>query len=128
MGDFVRSIRNGTNTGYSRAELTSRQFFDFVHPDDVSSTLQRLERLREGSNVIDFSNRYRCRDGSWRWLQWRCIPLPEQELIYESARDITQQLEFDRELRDARRFRDRIAEVVPCVLYVYDFELQRNVY
>ncbi len=77
--------------GYSRDELLSRGFLEFVHPDDHASTLREVERLAQGEEVVDFQNRYRAKDGSYRWLAWRSAPLAEQGLIYAVARDITEQ-------------------------------------
>ena len=77
--------------GYSREELLSRSFIEFVHPDDRASTLAEVERLAQGIAVVDFQNRYRARDGTYRWLAWRSVPVPERGLIYAVARDITRQ-------------------------------------
>ncbi len=77
--------------GYSREELLSRSFMEFVHPDDRASTLREVERLAQGYAVVDFQNRYLARDGSYRWLAWRSAPWAEKGLIYAVARDITEQ-------------------------------------
>lgn len=75
--------------GYSREELLSRSFLEFVHPDDREGTLREVENLASGRVVVDFKNRYRGRDGGYRWLAWRSTPLPESGLIYAVARDVT---------------------------------------
>lgn len=82
--------------GWSVQELLSRPFLDFVHPDDVEPTLRELEKLREGVPTIHFENRYRCADGSYRWLSWTSAP-DERGTLYAIARDVT----AERELRDA---------------------------
>ncbi|GIU95531.1 MAG: hypothetical protein KatS3mg012_1988 [Gaiellaceae bacterium] len=76
--------------GYSAEELLSRPFLDFVHPDDVEATLAAVAELtQEGRDVLDFRNRYRTKDGSYRWLEWRTKPdLAARELI-AVARDVT---------------------------------------
>jgi len=71
-------------------ELYSRPFLDFVHPDDREITVAEMKRLSEGANTISFENRYRCRDGSYRWLLWNATPLLSQQVIYADARDITE--------------------------------------
>jgi len=78
--------------GYEEGELLSRRFIEFVHPDDRRQTLERLAGLSEGQAVIDFKNRYRAKDGSWRWLAWRSSPADEDGLIYAAARDITEEM------------------------------------
>jgi PAS domain S-box-containing protein len=76
--------------GYTRDELLSRSFLEFVHPDDRESTLREVENLARGRVVVDFQNRYRSRDGGYRWLAWRSTPVAELGLIYAVARDITE--------------------------------------
>lgn len=73
--------------GYSSADLEGRRFLDFVHPDDLPATLAAVSDLSGQKEVLDFTNRYRCKDGSWRWIEWRSRP--KGNLIYAAARDIT---------------------------------------
>lgn len=73
--------------GYRGTEITGRLFIDFVHPDDVERTLAEHERLKNNGDMQLFENRYRCRDGSYRHIEWRAIP--KGNLVYAAARDIT---------------------------------------
>ncbi len=59
--------------GYTKEELFARPYLDFVHPDDLESTIATAKRLGEGVPAVDFTNRYRCRDGSYRWLNWHSV-------------------------------------------------------
>jgi PAS domain S-box-containing protein len=79
----------GRTLGYRDDELLGRPFLDFVHPQDVDSTLGAVASLADGQVVTDFENRYRASDGSWRWLVWRSMPSDDGRLIYACARDIT---------------------------------------
>jgi len=85
--------------GYSRDELLARPFVEFVHPEDRDKTLDELRRLSQGIPTAHFENRYRCKDGSYRWLSWVAMPEPTQGLIYATALDITEQK------RESERFR-----------------------
>ena len=76
--------------GYSALELITKPFLKFVHPEDVEATLIEIEKLKHGIPSINFENRYRCRDGSYRRLQWSATPSHQKEFIYAIARDITQ--------------------------------------
>ncbi|MBX3702642.1 MAG: PAS domain S-box protein [Steroidobacteraceae bacterium] len=78
-----------TTLGWSEQELLARPFLDFVHPDDRVATTAELERLAYGMPTLSFENRYRCKDGSFRWLSWKAQPQADAGLIYATARDVT---------------------------------------
>lgn len=76
--------------GWTREELCSRPFVEFVHPEDRDATLAATARLAGGSHLVSFENRYACKDGSYRRLLWRAqAPRSASELIIASARDMT---------------------------------------
>ncbi len=75
--------------GYSERELCTRPFIEFVHPEDREATRAEIEANRGERRTIQFENRYRTKDGTYRWLQWNAIPVPEEQLIYAVARDVT---------------------------------------
>jgi PAS domain S-box-containing protein len=76
--------------GYRSDELLARPFLDFVHPDDQAATLEAVGTLAAGVEVTGFENRYRCRDGSYKWILWKAIAAPEDGLIFAAARDISE--------------------------------------
>ena len=76
--------------GYPLDELTGRLWLDFVHPEDRARTLAAGEQLLHGEDVKLFVNRYRCRDGSWRWIEWHCTPDTDRQQIFAVARDVTE--------------------------------------
>src|SRR4030095_16407663 len=91
-------------------ELLARPYMDFVHPDDRSVTTDEAARARGGHHVIAFENRYRHKDGSYRWLEWAAAPYPGEKVTYAAARDITDRKEatetiqrYSRDLAAARR-------------------------
>jgi PAS domain S-box-containing protein len=61
-----------------------------VHPDDQEATAREMRKLAQGEPKAAFTNRYRCKDGSYRTLQWRAAP-DEAGLIYATARDSTEE-------------------------------------
>ncbi|RPI13794.1 MAG: PAS domain S-box protein [Acidobacteriales bacterium] len=75
--------------GYSLEDLTLRPFMDFVHPDDAAATRRQFEGLIRGESTLFFVNRFRCADGSHKWLEWSAAPVPDKQLIFAIARDIT---------------------------------------
>jgi two-component system, sensor histidine kinase and response regulator len=76
--------------GYETAELLGTPYLEFVHPDDRQATLAEAQRLSDGAETIAFENRFRCRDGSYRWLHWAARPSLGDQTIYAAARDITE--------------------------------------
>ena len=77
--------------GWSEAELLSRPYMEFVHPDDRAATNIEARKLSEqGLELLYFENRYFHKDGTLRWLMWTSTPSPEHQVIYGAARDITE--------------------------------------
>jgi len=98
--------------GFSREELMSRPFIEFVHPDDRERTLAQNARVRAGGQATGFENRYRCSDGSYRWFHWNAAPHVAGGVIYSSARDITARKEAEAERdRLVGRLEASLAEV-----------------
>lgn len=92
--------------GFSREELLSTPFIDFVHPDDRERTLSESARAFAGNGSVTFTNRYRCRDGSYRWIEWNSSAHPGEELVYFVARDVTDRKRAEESLLAAEsRFR-----------------------
>jgi PAS domain S-box-containing protein len=85
--------------GWTTDELMAQPYLDFVHPDDRVATLAEAQRLATGAETIAFENRYRCKDGTYRWLSWKATPLTGQKLIYAAARDITDRRQAEEEVR-----------------------------
>ncbi len=83
--------------GFTREELMSRPFIEFVHPDDRERTLAQNRRVRGGEQALSFENRYLCKDGSFRWFLWNATPDPTGRVIYSVARDITARKRADEE-------------------------------
>ncbi|MEY3442867.1 MAG: hypothetical protein RLZZ519_1148 [Bacteroidota bacterium] len=107
-----------TCLGYSREELLAYPYVDFVHPEDKEATYGAAKMLASGKYVINFENRYKAKDGSWKWLSWMASP-QEDGSIYAVAHDITSQKEdakatemLVRKLEMTNQELDRFAYVV----------------
>ncbi len=85
--------------GYSKEELDGAVFLDFVHPDDLPSTLKALENLKNQEIVLGFLNRYRCKNGTYKWIEWNSYPINDK--IYAVANDVTQHIELENSLRES---------------------------
>jgi diguanylate cyclase (GGDEF)-like protein/PAS domain S-box-containing protein len=87
--------------GWSPGELLGRSFLDLVHPEDRDRTEDVLHQLVDGQATAGFETRYRCKDGSWRWLAWRAPPPSAgSRVLHAVARDVTvEKREAERLLR-----------------------------
>jgi two-component system, sensor histidine kinase and response regulator len=85
--------------GIPRGELLAQPWLHFVHPDDLQATQEARSTLLGDMEVMAFENRYRCADGSYKWLQWAAAPIKSLGLIYAAARDITDSKHAEAELR-----------------------------
>jgi diguanylate cyclase (GGDEF)-like protein/PAS domain S-box-containing protein len=93
--------------GYSIFELRARPFTDLVHPQDRERTEADLARVSAGDgSSVDFENRYRASDGSWRWLRWSSSYVAEQDLVYARATDVTERTQLLDRLHDHARTDD----------------------
>jgi len=77
--------------GWSIEELLSKPWLEFVHPDDRPKTEKAGAELAAGQPVFHFENRFRCSDGSYRWLSWSSAPVQPEGLIFAVAHDVTEQ-------------------------------------
>lgn len=96
--------------GYTRAELISKPFLEFIHPDDLQVTLNVVAELSEGKPTINFRNRYYCKDGSLKVLDWTAAPDPETGMIYAVAKDFTAQVELESNLIKANALNNAVLD------------------
>ncbi|OYU91132.1 MAG: hybrid sensor histidine kinase/response regulator [Bradyrhizobiaceae bacterium PARB1] len=75
--------------GWSESDLLDRTSRWLEHPDDQAKTIAEVEKLAAGQQTVRFENRLRHKDGSYRWLSWTAVP--DEELIYCVARDVTEE-------------------------------------
>ena len=89
--------------GHSRAALLAEPLESFVHPDDIERTRVAAAGLAVASELVDFENRYRAKDGSWHWLLWSCRS--DGKRIYAAVKDVTARKQHEAE-------RDELLQVV----------------
>ncbi len=77
--------------GYKDKELFNISFFDIIHPEDREKTMMLIEKkLKHGKKVISFVVRCKCKNETYRWLEWNARALPEEGFVYGIGRDITE--------------------------------------
>jgi PAS domain S-box-containing protein len=88
--------------GYSAAELAGSSVAELIHPDDRAEAMAQLEKMQRGENMVSFEARYRAKDGSYRWMLWNATPFAEQQLIYATARDITERKQAEERMQQLK--------------------------
>jgi PAS domain S-box-containing protein len=111
--------------GYGTEELLSRPYLEFIHPEDRESTAEAArQQVEEGKIILEFENRYRSKDGSYRWLSWRSLPVPDAKLIHATARDVTERKQAEEALRRAKEEAERTSRFKDQFLSTMSHELR----
>ncbi len=84
--------------GYSREELFSKPFYEFLVPDERDSNISEVNRLKSGESLTYCEHRYMCKDGSYKWLAWTAHTDLDEGLVYAVAKDISQRKELEDEI------------------------------
>ncbi len=103
---IFKSINPATTSllGYSEEELTSKPFTDFIHPDDIQTTLKEFEKINnEGTISIDFENRYLSKNNGYLLLSWRAHFNEKEKVTYATARNITNERFIETELIKSKK-------------------------
>ncbi|HUF18278.1 MAG TPA: ATP-binding protein [Thermoanaerobaculia bacterium] len=100
-GYFVDLNPAWTRTlGWSREEIMSRPYLELVHREDRGQTGLEAEQSSSAPDSISFTNRYLCKDGNFRTLQWHSVVVDGTDEIFAIARDITESVKASETLRD----------------------------
>lgn len=115
-GNFIKTNEAWSDIlGYSTNELNNRKFLDFIHPEDLESTLDAMKTLDSGKKVLQFVNRYRSKNGDYKHIEWRSHP--KGNLIYAAARDITDRLLLEKETENAKNQLESLINNIPGIAY-----------
>jgi len=104
-GRMLRVNRRWQDTlGWRPAQLEGKQFFNYLHPDDLQATRTTvMTQLRGGAASVQFENRFRCHNGSYRWLSWFAVTLKDEKVSYGFVQDITLYRQSEEKLRETLR-------------------------
>jgi PAS domain S-box-containing protein len=98
--------------GYTTTELMARPFLDFVHHEDREATVIAVAGLMRGEPLVAFENRYRCKDGSYRWFNWTSTPKLDERLIYAVAHDTTDRKTIEQQTQETLKMRNDFVSFV----------------
>ncbi|MGJ3239123.1 MAG: GAF domain-containing protein [Anaerolineae bacterium] len=108
--------------GWTKEELMARPFFDFVHPDDIEPTAEVAGGLASDNITVEFLNRYRKHDGDYIYVMWKSSSDIQSGRINFVARDVTQQVKNEEEIKRRATKMQAVTEISTAVGSVLDLD------
>jgi PAS domain S-box-containing protein len=101
-----RSVKD--TLGYRARSLLGKNFLDFIHPGQAAEIRKKFKACTRKSYAAGVEFRFRCKDGSFRFLEFNSINLRNKNKIpglILDCRDITQRKKDAEELMRAQQAR-----------------------
>lgn len=115
-GNFIKLNNEWENAlGYKTESLIGQKFFDFIHPEDIPATIETVNELSQNKPIINFINRYKKSDNTYRFIEWRARS--SGNLIYAAARDIT-----DRKIMEDRLLRNK--NIFESLVHIFQYKTE----
>ncbi len=108
--------------GYSREDTLGKNIMDFIHPDDVESTINELKELENGKTTFYFENRYKHKNGSYITLAWSAIYNTSGKMLHGVAKDITKQKAYQDELRKSEERYKALSENAKHIILTHTLQ------
>jgi len=112
--------------GYTQEEFLAQSYFDFIHPDDVDKTDNEKHTLFANIDTLDFVNRYRSKDGTYKWIEWNVTMV--DDLMYAMGRDITERKKAYELIAETHKKFFQILESSPVAIIITEVENQNILY
>ena len=118
-GNFMKLNRAWEETlGYPLKTLLNTSYWDHIHPDDIEKTVAAVTKLNNNESLLNFVNRYRTKDGTYKYIEWRTHP--KDGVLYTAARDISERVHSEQALRNSeQRFR-MYTQKAPLGVFIVD--------
>ena len=114
-GYFKRVNKAWTDVlGYTKEEMLTQPWINLVHPDDREATIAEASKVFHGCKTMRFRNRYRSKNGSFRWILWTASAPADGQFIYATGRDVTE-TKRDEDLLLAQYFVTKVLAEAPSL-------------
>jgi PAS domain S-box-containing protein len=111
--------------GYTEEELLEKPFISFIHDEDVEKTKEALAEAVKGKKYIHINNRYNCKDGSYKWIEWKVLSIAQENKFIAVGRDITDRKHTDEALKTSAENYRAIFESVNDAIMIHDAKTGR---
>ncbi|WP_459916124.1 PAS domain-containing hybrid sensor histidine kinase/response regulator [Desulfocicer niacini] len=122
VGNLTEGYYKRVNPAYEISgrpleEFLSRPYMDFIHPDDHNATANVIGVMQSGKAISGFINRYRCKNGSYRNIEWRATSTQEDGTVHVAGRDITDRLKAEKNLKESEeKYRELFNSIRDAIL------------
>jgi PAS domain S-box-containing protein len=112
--------------GYKSDEFCDSPFLDYVHEDDLQETTKALMDAASGDkkDVFTIANRYKCKDGTHKWIEWKVQAVADENVFYTVGRNITERKKMDVALIAAKEFAENANQAKTSLLANMSHELR----
>ncbi|MGO4820859.1 MULTISPECIES: PAS domain S-box protein [unclassified Flavobacterium] len=113
-GDYFVKVNPAfTRTlGYDQKDMDHKTFLSFTHPEDTQASIDAINKLKKGESLISLRARARCKDGSYKWLDWTSTIDIVTGDMFAVARDVTKLVEFEESLKMTDSFFDMAFDIL----------------
>lgn len=105
-GDYIIKINPAfkRNLGYELKDVNSIPFISFSHPEDIKGSIEAFNKLKRGESIVNYRMRGRCKDGTYKWLDWTSTSDIQTGMMYSVIRDVTEIIANENSLKMADLF------------------------
>ena len=112
-----------TNTlGWSIEEFLGLPLGNIILEEDLEKTAKSMEKLKSGESVVNFTNRFKTKDGEIKWMEWTSTPIMDAEIILTIGRDVTEFVKREQLLEKSEQKFHNLFNNVTGILSIHDLE------
>lgn len=120
-GKFIKLSNSWESVlGYELSELENMNYLDFVHPDDLAQTIKQMEILNNNQEISMFVNRYRCKNGDFKYIEWNSHPFGGY--CISIARDVTEKIKLENEIKESNWLLEQSQKIANLGSYSLDIK------